>query len=143
MKITYEQLATIIAKVSLISLKAENVAKKKPKTEVEEVIPQSPNAVMRFGMWDGNIATWIFKVDRFEKIGFGFFLKDIKEGEIEVTQEAYDIIANGSFRRGLRPMEIFPENMIGFCDRVFPPKELSVHDGASVWFKKCCFIVKE
>ena len=109
----------------------------------EEVVPQSPNAALRFAMIENKIGIWVFKPERFEKIGFGIYLKKIEKGEIEATQEAYDLIIKQKFCRGICPMEIFDGNDLAFCERVFSASKLSLHEGASKWFKECCHIVKE
>ena len=88
-----------------------------------------------------NLNITILNKKRLTVHGFGCFLEKAKVGEVVATQEAFDIILNSPFRRGLRPLEVFNGEVIGFCARCFDVSEISLHDGASEWFKKVCLIV--
>jgi len=63
--------------------------------------------------------------------GFGLFIEGIKPGELLVSKAALKAVNEGKCIRGLCPMEIFPDNMIGFCDQWIPISNLSVHEGAA------------
>jgi hypothetical protein len=77
---------------------------------------------------------------RFTLHGFGYFLKEIKPGELLVSQAVVDTVKKGKYRSGVCTMEIFDGNIIGFCGQWVPLNELSVHEGAAKWFVQCCVV---
>ncbi len=86
---------------------------------------------------NGTVKIEILNADRLTQHGFGLFLQDAKPGEIQTDDASLKQILQQSYRSGLRPCEIFQGNIIGFCDQEFPLKELSLHGGASEWFREC------
>lgn len=100
--------------------------------------PPKSKGVVRLSLKkDRLIITPLENEARFSPHGFGFFIFNVQKGEIEATQEAVDAILKQQYRRGVCPLEIFPntEAGIGFCANNMDIREICLHDGAAKWFK--------
>jgi len=87
---------------------------------------------------------WYQLKNFFQTNGFGTFLSKIDEGEISITQEAYDALASCPYRSGLQGLELFKNNMLAWGSQSptfsVPCGCISLHEGAELWLEKCCII---
>jgi hypothetical protein len=91
---------------------------------------------------EGDIITINVKNEkRLTKHGFGLFLEKVKPGELTATEDAFHLINNARYRSGMAPLEIFGQNILGFCAANFYAKDISFHNAGTEWFKKLCKIV--
>ena len=78
--------------------------------------------------------------DRFQNFGFGTFLCDIVPPEIEITQEALDILLECPERSGMQGMEFWGDNRLAwgsiYPTLLIPLNRISVPREAKPWIKK-------
>lgn len=74
-----------------------------------------------------NIQLSILDNKRFAQHGFGMFLDNFSPEEVAIDDQARHYMLCQPYLKGLRPIEFFNQNTIGFCELVFPASQASVH----------------
>jgi hypothetical protein len=78
--------------------------------------------------------------ERLQVHGFGSFMVDIEDEEIEITDGARTALLAGRSRGGLQGMEFWPERRLAWGsipnhDFLVPVQAISVPSGAKEWIK--------
>jgi hypothetical protein len=123
--------------------KKEVKAREKWMAAVETKFGHLLPAVLHLDAVQTTLAVYILNPDRMVQHGFGFFLEDIKKGDVSCTQRAKDLLSKTPSRGGLNAVEIFKGPIFAGCafQRVvsrFEAEEISVDpngfkDLAKVW----------
>tara|TARA_Y100000034_G_scaffold116016_1_gene153796 strand:- start:1099 stop:1449 length:351 start_codon:yes stop_codon:yes gene_type:complete len=78
--------------------------------------------------------------DRFQHHGFGTFMCDVEQDEVEITPEALKLILQQPERSGLQGLEFWADFRIAWGDPspqlIIPCEDISVPDEAKEWVRE-------
>lgn len=78
--------------------------------------------------------------ERFTSYGFGSFLEDIEEGEISISPDALETLADAPYRHGLNGLTIFSKTTLAWAslspDFTVSPRDVSVAARAYAWLSE-------
>ena len=95
--------------------------------------PQHAGRTMRMELSEGRFRLIVLKPERLARRGFGWFLEDIKAGEVSCSPGALEWLRKGRERRGLNNLEISAVPLIAgmlTLDTQFKRDDVSIQDGA-------------